>query len=47
LIGKLQAYSIAVGADLAFTKPKAVAKQLEHFGLAANSFVGQFTKKGQ
>jgi hypothetical protein len=47
LAEKLRAYSVAVGEDLGFTKPKMVAKQLEHFGLAAASFVGQFTEKGK
>ena len=47
LTGKLRAYSVAVGEDLGSTKPKTVAKQLEHFGLAAANFVGQYTKKGQ
>ncbi|MBX5159628.1 MULTISPECIES: DEAD/DEAH box helicase [Rhizobium] len=47
LIEKVRAYSVAVGEDLGFTKAKTVAKQLEHFGLGGESFVGQFTKRGQ
>jgi hypothetical protein len=46
LIDRLRAYAVAVGEGLGYTQPKAVAKQLEHFGLAAGSFVGQFTQKG-
>jgi hypothetical protein len=46
LIQNLRAYSVAVGGELGFTNPKTVAKQLEHFGLKASSFVGQFTEKG-
>jgi hypothetical protein len=46
LIDRLKAYAVAVGEGLGYTKPKIVVKQLEHFGLAAGSFVGQFTQKG-
>jgi hypothetical protein len=46
LIDKLNSYAVAVGEEFGYTKPKTVAKQLEHFGLAAGSFVPQFTQKG-
>lgn len=46
MIQRLKAYSIAIGEELGFTKPAAVAKQLDHFGFTAQKFVGQFTERG-
>lgn len=46
LLERIRAYAIAVGEDLGFTKPALVAKQLNHFGLTASTFVDQFTRKG-
>ncbi|MFX4083488.1 helicase C-terminal domain-containing protein [Sphingobium yanoikuyae] len=46
LLERLKAYAIAIGEDLGFTKPATIAKQLDHFGLTASKFVGQFSKKG-
>jgi hypothetical protein len=45
LISRLKAYAVAVGERLGYTQPTDVAKQLEHFGMAAGSFVGHFTEK--
>jgi hypothetical protein len=36
----------AVGDKGGFTEPATIAKQLDHFGLTAAKFVGQFTVKG-
>jgi hypothetical protein len=46
LIDRLKSYAVAVGEELGYTKPKTVAEQLGHFGLAAGSFVTQFAQKG-
>ncbi|MGB3820477.1 helicase C-terminal domain-containing protein [Achromobacter pulmonis] len=46
LVERLKSYATAVGEDLGFTKPEVIAKQLNHFGLTAASFVEQFTQKG-
>jgi 4-alpha-glucanotransferase len=47
LISKLRAYAVAVGEELGFTKPNVVAKQLEHFSLTGESFVAQYSQKGE
>ncbi|KQB11284.1 hypothetical protein PUH89_00800 [Rhodobacter capsulatus] len=46
LIARLKSYSVAVGDKGGFTEPATIAKQLDHFGLTAAKFVGQFTVKG-
>lgn len=46
LLKRLRAYTVAIGEELGFTKQVIIAKQLDHFGLTASKFVGQFTQKG-
>lgn len=46
LLERLNAYTVAIGSDLGFTNPATILTQLNHFGLTASKFVGQFTQKG-
>lgn len=46
LTSSLKSYAVAVGEGPGFTELKTVLKQLEHFGLGADGFISQFTKKG-
>ncbi len=43
----LRSYAVAVGANLGYTDPKIVTKQLDHFRLTAAKFGPSYTEKGK